>query len=465
MHEPARPGIDPRLPTDLADALDVARAAALGSANLIATAGLPFVTQELFAPMLEATRETWRRGPLIHAALADLVPVSQPTASFGASCAHAAALAMLDQVLGYARDACKGQLDLFRSVVGAGVLNDLPDARAVVAACEREAYVAYAARGDPTPLTSDRPADAREVEGEPMGPNIDALALLTQYLVKRFRDGHLRAPYVLLRNAVVDAGCSDGRKASELTDKAMNELYLRGFVEPDRSGRAKWPIDWHILPTVVSANGPVPVVSPTGAPQIVPPRGNGDNATTALEQQVSTLGAVVKGIDLQRQAEQYAKRIAMELLARQLENAPTAPDNGTRSLTDTTPGAVQPGKGEPLGNVKSKGVSRDEAEMRVRDWLLKHAKDNPATVTRDAVAAGTGVSTGQVSNTATWKAFRERRDAEAKPGERTIPLTDEMQAAIPADCATPAELAELVEEQEAERAEEERRHKRRHDPS
>lgn len=110
-------------------------------------------------------------------------------------------------------------------------------------------------------------------------------------------------------------------------------------------------------------------------------------------------------------------------------------------------------------------IPKAETESRIRDWLTKHAKENPASITRDAVAAGTGLSAGKVSNSDAWKAFRDRRDAEAKPAARNVPLSATMQAAIPADCPRPDELAALIEEQKAEEAEESRRHKRRHSPS
>jgi hypothetical protein len=116
-----------------------------------------------------------------------------------------------------------------------------------------------------------------------------------------------------------------------------------------------------------------------------------------------------------------------------------------------------------------KGIPLAEAEIRVHEWLKKNAKDNPAGVTRDAVAAGTGVSTGMVSKTAVWKAFRDRRDAATKPGAREIPLTEAMLTAIPADGALPDELDALIEKQAREKAEDERfperRHRRRHEPS
>jgi hypothetical protein len=114
---------------------------------------------------------------------------------------------------------------------------------------------------------------------------------------------------------------------------------------------------------------------------------------------------------------------------------------------------------------RSKGIPLAEAEILVRDWLSANAKGNPAAITRDAVVAGTGVSGGQVSNTAAWKAFQERRHAERKPSAREVPLTDAMKTVIPSDCERPDELAALIEEQEQEKAEQERRHKRRHEPS
>lgn len=130
--------------------------------------------------------------------------------------------------------------------------------------------------------------------------------------------------------------------------------------------------------------------------------------------------------------------------------------------------ATKPGEGGKRAG-RSRGIPLAEAEIKVREWLLKHAKDDPAGITRDAVAAGTGVSAGQVSKTAAWKAFRERRDAEAKGKVREVPLTGAMLNNVPGDCKTPDELAALIEEQRADEAEEyrryKRRYKRRHKPS
>lgn len=112
---------------------------------------------------------------------------------------------------------------------------------------------------------------------------------------------------------------------------------------------------------------------------------------------------------------------------------------------------------------RRRGIPLDEASMLVRQWLAAKAKDNPATITRDAVAAGTGVSAGQVSNTPAWKAFRERRDSEKKQSAREVSLTDKMQAVIPVDGERPDELAALIEEQGKDEAEQERMH--RHGPS
>jgi hypothetical protein len=110
---------------------------------------------------------------------------------------------------------------------------------------------------------------------------------------------------------------------------------------------------------------------------------------------------------------------------------------------------------------RSKRISLAEAEVRVRDWLLKHAKDNPATITRDAVADGTGVSGATVSRTSAWKAFRERRDANAQPKPREVSLTRAIQSVVPGVGEMPDELAALVEEQKADEDEQERRYKMR----
>jgi hypothetical protein len=108
------------------------------------------------------------------------------------------------------------------------------------------------------------------------------------------------------------------------------------------------------------------------------------------------------------------------------------------------------------------GVPQAEAENRVRDWLKENAKKNPDAVTRDEVAKAIGVSGGAVSKTSAWKVFRDGRKARRKPVERPIPLTKKMEAVIPSDIELPDELAALMEEQEKEMAEENRRQERRH---
>jgi hypothetical protein len=152
---------------------------------------------------------------------------------------------------------------------------------------------------------------------------------------------------------------------------------------------------------------------------------------------------------------------------------PTSPGGAggkAESLLDQPKAAEEPARSR-------KRIPRAEAEIRVRDWLAKNAKENPAGVTRDAVAKGTGVSTGQVSGTAAWQAFAERRKADTKLMPREIPLTETMEAVVKSDCPTPYEqaasreiadlkvIAALVVEQQKEEAEQDRRHKRRHKPS
>lgn len=132
------------------------------------------------------------------------------------------------------------------------------------------------------------------------------------------------------------------------------------------------------------------------------------------------------------------------------------PHKGGNPLPDAAPG-----EGEKLAG-RTRGVPLAEAEIRVREWLKKHAPGNPAAITRDAVAKGTGVSPATVSRTCAWKAFRERRDAEKQPPRpRERSLSGRMLAAVPSNTKRPDELAALVEEQQQELAEEELRHKRR----
>jgi hypothetical protein len=151
---------------------------------------------------------------------------------------------------------------------------------------------------------------------------------------------------------------------------------------------------------------------------------------------------------------------AMDLLESRNANEP--PSGIERR--STRPTLTDPGPNTKNGR-GTKRIPKPEAEILVREWLEKNARTNPGAVTRDAVATETGVSAGMVSGTAAWKAFSDRRNAQAKPGRREVKLTDAMRAAIPADSARPDELAELIEEQEREQAEDKGRQGRRHRPS
>ncbi len=182
----------------------------------------------------------------------------------------------------------------------------------------------------------------------------------------------------------------------------------------------------------------------------------------------------------EKELESEAREVALRLLPYMLfpPNGPFGSATGAPvTMSSDGENASPPATGteESEGDAPEKGrpkrTTRAEAEVLVRDWLTKHAKDNPAAVTRDAVAAGTGVSAGTVSNTAAWQAFRDRRDAESKPGARNIPLSDQLEAVIPHGTAGKAEseqrdavLNKLIEEQEADAAEDNRRQKRRHKP-
>lgn len=98
--------------------------------------------------------------------------------------------------------------------------------------------------GEPTPSSATPKTD------------LDAVALLAQYVADRFREGYLVAHYMSLCNVLERAGCSDGRKVSDLTEKAMNELYRRGLVEPLLDARRLWPVNWRILPAATHSHVP-----------------------------------------------------------------------------------------------------------------------------------------------------------------------------------------------------------------
>ena len=133
---------------------------------------------------------------------------------------------------------------------------------------------------------------------------------------------------------------------------------------------------------------------------------------------------------------------------------------------DSPPTEIVKSEGGTPQTGRKRGIPLAEAEILVGDWLKKKARnENASCITRDEVAGETGVSTGQVSKTVAWRAFDTERKKKAKPGPREVPLSEEMQARIPADCTDPALLASLIEEQEKERKQDEkpRRHKLRHD--
>jgi hypothetical protein len=186
-------------------------------------------------------------------------------------------------------------------------------------------------------------------------------------------------------------------------------------------------------------------------------------------------------------------RVELLSVVQPLEVAMDVLDRAEAAEAGTAPAATDQGEGGTPPAKRLKGIPLDEANVRVRDWLAANAKDDPAGITRDGIADGTGVSKGQVSNTPAWIAFRDRRKAGAKPAAREIPLTtsnqdinaykdfrrenldetlerrghkvspaDAMQAVVPSDCEGSDELAALIEEQKKDEAEQGRRHKRRH---
>ena len=141
----------------------------------------------------------------------------------------------------------------------------------------------------------------------------------------------------------------------------------------------------------------------------------------------------------------------------------------TAGLMEAEPAASElTGREPPEQRRKSKRIPRDQAEIRVRDWLLDNkriAKSDPYSITRKQVAEETGVSYGGVFNTSAWQAFDKKRKKDCPSQPREVPLTDEMTASIPLNGVRGKELAmleALVKEQSQDMAQEEKSHKHRH---
>ncbi len=149
----------------------------------------------------------------------------------------------------------------------------------------------------------------------------------------------------------------------------------------------------------------------------------------------------------------------------------------SRGLVPGMAGPTQHPTAEPTGTQRESQpgekprITREEAEVRVREWLIQHkeeAEGHSGGITRNRIADETGVSQGMVSGCSAWVAFRDARDARRVGEVRTVQMTSRVEAVLPADLGPPDELAELIEEQ---RADDEsggrrtRRHNRRHGPS
>ena len=145
---------------------------------------------------------------------------------------------------------------------------------------------------------------------------------------------------------------------------------------------------------------------------------------------------------------------------------PVAPAADTPTAERDVPAKAAEGK-----VTKKPDVQKAEAEILVEAAITKFVRLN-LKISREIISAETGASTGGVSNTDVFKAFKNHQKAQKQSKIRQVQLSTEMLAGIPANIERPehsAELAELVREQEAEIAAENRgckpRHKRRHEPS
>jgi hypothetical protein len=138
---------------------------------------------------------------------------------------------------------------------------------------------------------------------------------------------------------------------------------------------------------------------------------------------------------------------------------PPAPEASPRDVVD-----AKNDEGKPPAKTSKTKLSQDQTNALVADWFRTHQNNAPKEITRDRIATDTGASTGGVSKSPMWIAFSKNKAVKTST-ERTVPLTNAMLAVVPNESDTPDELAALIEEQAAEKAEDERRHTRRHGSS
>jgi hypothetical protein len=91
----------------------------------------------------------------------------------------------------------------------------------------------------------------------------------------------------------------------------------------------------------------------------------------------------------------------------------------------------------------------DEADIRVRDYLMKHGKETPEKVTIRDVVRATGVSQGGVAKTSAWKVFQKAREQASCTERRAVRLSNAILRTRPDDRAdSPVKQAIQKEEDE-----------------
>lgn len=142
----------------------------------------------------------------------------------------------------------------------------------------------------------------------------------------------------------------------------------------------------------------------------------------------------------------------------ELPNKTTAEANATTHVQSRHDGST-----DANNNGKKKlRIPKDEANILVREYL-EHSIADPFSITREMVAAATGVSTGGVSNTNAWKAFDEERKRLKPARSREVQVNDmNMFANIPNNTVSSVELEQLIKEQEDDTENDKRNQNRRH---
>ncbi|MDW8244863.1 MAG: hypothetical protein RMJ88_16795 [Thermogemmata sp.] len=201
--------------------------------------------------------------------------------------------------------------------------------------------------------------------------------------------------------------------------------------------------------------------------------GGRDAIAYQLQQQFARLEGIeaVRSLVLRRYGEELtvstARRLLQDLIREcslsvaeaEALSLPAAADLLCRSSGPTQPtgaGPACPSAKPKMKSRKHRGFTLEEANVRVRDHLVRCA-ERGIKITRDGVAQALGLSTGMVSRTPSWQVYQKHLKEHRKGSVREVPLTEDLLGCVPSQ---DKQLDQLIREQAADMEEQERRWQR-----